>query len=61
MVTSSFPNEQDTKEITDVLKRFDGNYDTSIRNKAGLKKMKMIEGLLQSEDHCRITDFTFEL
>jgi len=44
-----------------VLKRFGENYDTRIRNKAGLKKMKMIEGLLQSEDHCRITDFTFEL
>ena len=56
VVVSHFP-----KKITNVLKNFDENYDASICNKARLKKMKIIDELVQSEDHWRITDFIFEL
>ena len=46
-----YPEEADTKVLTDALLDFDSEYRRYIRSKADLKKMPLLHKLFSSEEH----------
>lgn len=56
-----YAEERDVQILIDALTDFDPDYSVDHRSKTQLKKMPIIARFLSCPNHCRTTDFTFEL
>ena len=56
-----YAEERDVQILIDALTDFDPAYSVDHRSKTQLKKMPIIARFLSCPNHCRTTEFTFEL
>jgi hypothetical protein len=57
----SWPTQSDVDRLHRALLEYDTDYDETVQDAAGLKKMKKLHKLLTDESHCRQTPYSFEL
>ena len=58
--TMDYAHDEQRAIITNALKQFDSDYNSSYSSKSQLKKMPQIAAFVNCSKHCRITEFTVE-